>query len=43
VKKKINALNEVGYEQISIIENCSVESVKKQFLDLLRRLKTQTN
>jgi len=33
----------LSYEQISIIENCSVESVKKQFLDLLRRLKTQTN
>ena len=31
----------LSYEQIASIENCSVESVKKQILHLLRRLKTQ--
>lgn len=29
----------LSYEQIAIIENCSVDSVKNQFLDLLKRLK----
>jgi len=33
----------LSYEQISIIENCSVDNIKKQFLDLLRRLKTPAN
>ena len=30
----------LSYEQIATIENCSVDSIKKQFLDLLIRLKT---
>lgn len=32
----------LSYEQIATIENCSVDSVKKQFLDLLKLLKTQS-
>ena len=31
----------LSYEQIATIENCSVDKIKKQFLDVLRRLKTQ--
>jgi len=30
----------LSYEQIATIENCSVDSIKKQLLDLFRRLKT---
>jgi len=31
----------LSYEQIATIENCSVDKIKKQFLDVLRRLKVQ--
>lgn len=33
----------LSYEQIAIIENCSADDVKKQFLTLIRLLKTQVN
>ena len=33
----------LSYEQIAAIENSSVDSIKKQFLDLLRCLKRQVN
>jgi len=33
----------LSYEQIAVIENCSVESVKKRFLDVSKRFKPHIN
>ena len=33
----------LSYEQIAVIENCSVESVKKRFLDVSKRFKPHVN